>query len=163
MVAHGHGSTREYIKLHRNKCAYLIKNIISPALKTDIDDFQNKKYAIITDGSTDNSTRNNLCMLVQFLSDRRKEIVTEFIGLIPVQEATGEKMFNLIEEEIKRCGQSPANYIGFATDGTSNMVVCNSYVSVICWPCAFNVQYPSYHQILDFYCQKYPIGFAIVN
>ena len=56
MVAHGHGSTLAHIKLHRNKCACLIKNMILPALKTDIDDFQNKKYAIIIDGSTNNST-----------------------------------------------------------------------------------------------------------
>ena len=53
-------------------------------------------------------------MLVRFLSDRRKEIVTGFIGLIPVQGATGEKMFNSIDEEIKRCGQSIANCIAFA-------------------------------------------------
>jgi hypothetical protein len=45
-----------------------------------------------------------------------------------VQEATGEKMFNLIDEEIKRCGQSLANCIGFATDGASNMVGCNNSV-----------------------------------
>ena len=44
-------------------------------------------------------------MLVQFLSDERKDILTGFMGLIPVQEATGEKIFNLIDEEIKRCGQ----------------------------------------------------------
>ena len=81
-------------------------------------------------------------------------------------------MFNLIDEEIKTCGQSLANCIGFATDGASNMVgcnnsvwsrlqknlyvlsVCNSNVSVIHWPSEFNMQYPSYHHILDFYCQK---------
>ena len=66
VVAHEHGSTLEHIKLHRSKCACLIKNIISPALKTDIDDFQNKKYAIITDESTDSSTQKHLCMLVRF-------------------------------------------------------------------------------------------------
>jgi hypothetical protein len=47
-IAHGHGSTLEHIKLHKSKCACLIKNIILPALKTDlIDDFQNKKYTNI--------------------------------------------------------------------------------------------------------------------
>jgi hypothetical protein len=66
-------------------------------------------------------------MLVRFLSDKRKEIVTCFIGLIPVQEATGEKVFNLIDE-IKRCGQSLANCICFAMDGASNMVRCNNSV-----------------------------------
>jgi hypothetical protein len=57
MTAYGHGSTLQYIKLRRSKCACLIKNINSPALKTDLtDDFQNKKYAIILDESTDIST-----------------------------------------------------------------------------------------------------------
>jgi hypothetical protein len=96
MIAHGHGSTLERIKLHRSKCACLIKNIISAAVKTDlIDDFQNKKHAIILDESTDISTQKHLCMLVRFLSDSRKETVTGFIGIIPVQEATGGKIFNL--------------------------------------------------------------------
>ena len=127
MIAHRNGSTVEHIKLHRSKCACLIKIIISTALKTDlIDDFQSKKYAIIIDESTDISTQKHLFILVCFLSDRRKEIVTGFVGLIPVEEATGEKIFNLIDEEIKRCGQSLANCIGFAKDGASNMVGCNT-------------------------------------
>ena len=103
-------------------------------------------------------------MLVRFLSDGRKEIVTGF---------------NLIDKEIKRCGQSLANCIGFAMDGASDMVGGNNSVwsrlkavspfctQVICichlLHCAFNVQYPSYRQILDFYCQNYPVGFTIVN
>jgi hypothetical protein len=33
-------------------------------------------------------------MLVRFLRDRRKEIVTGFIGLILMQGATGEKILN---------------------------------------------------------------------
>ena len=33
-------------------------------------------------------------MLVRFLSGKRKEIVTGFISLIPMQEATGDKIFN---------------------------------------------------------------------
>jgi hypothetical protein len=64
-------------------------------------------------------------MLVRFLGDKRKEIVTGFMGLIPVQEAAGGKIFNLIDEEIKRCDQSLANCFGFATDGASNMVGCS--------------------------------------
>jgi hypothetical protein len=44
MISHVHESTLEHIQLYRSKVSRLIKNIISPALKTDlIDDFQNKK------------------------------------------------------------------------------------------------------------------------
>jgi hypothetical protein len=43
MTAHGHGSTLQHIKLHRSKCACLIKNTISAAVKNDlIDEFSNK-------------------------------------------------------------------------------------------------------------------------
>jgi hypothetical protein len=180
MIPHGHGSTMEHIKLHRSKCACLIKKHNSPAVKTDlIDDFQNKKYAIILDESTDISTQKHLCMLVRFLSDKRKEIVTGFIGLIPVQEATGEKIFNLIDEEIKRCGQILANCIGFATDGASNMVGCNNsvwsrlkFVSPFCVQLKCNchslalyIQYAvsKLPSNIGFLFQKYPTGFAIVN
>ena len=86
MIAHWHGSTLEHIKLHRSKCACLIKNIISPALKTDvIDDFQNKKCAIILDDSTD-IKKKKLVYVSSILSDKRKETATGFMGLIPVQE-----------------------------------------------------------------------------
>jgi len=34
-------------------------------------------------------------MLVRFLSDNSKEIVTGFMGLIPVQEATGKKKYSI--------------------------------------------------------------------
>ena len=118
MVAHGHGSKMEHLQLHRSKCASLIENIISPALKTDLTDgFQIKKYATLMDESTDISTQKHLCMLFRFLSERRKEIVTGFIGLIPVQEPAEEKIFNLTEELKKRCGQILANCIGFAMYG----------------------------------------------
>ena len=63
MIAHGHGSKLEHIKLHRSKCVCLKKNIFSPALKTDLlDDFQNKKYAIVLDESTEISTQKHLFM-----------------------------------------------------------------------------------------------------
>jgi hypothetical protein len=45
-----------------------------------------------------------------------------------MQEATKEKIFNLIDEEINRCGQILANCICLATDGASNMVGCNNSV-----------------------------------
>jgi hypothetical protein len=39
-----------------------------------------------------------------------------------------KKIFNLIDEEIERHGQSLANCICFATDGASNMVGCKNSV-----------------------------------
>ncbi|KAF8777684.1 Zinc finger protein 862 like protein [Argiope bruennichi] len=129
IVQHGIGSPLGELKLHRTKCISLIKNVISPALKSDlIKDLQEKKYALIIDESINISVQKYLCILVRFWSDRRKEISTQLLGLIPVQEATGENIFNVINEEIKSCGQTLENCIGFASDGAANMVRCNNSV-----------------------------------
>ena len=129
MIAHGTGSTLGQIKLHRTKCIALIKNVISPELKSDlIQDLQNKKYTLIIDESTDVSTQKYLCILVRYLSDKTNEITTSFLSLIPVQEATGDNIFNLIKNEIESCNQDLKNCIGFASDGASNMVRCNNSV-----------------------------------
>lgn len=52
----------------------------------------------------------------------------DFSGLIPIQEATGENLFNLLNDEIQRCDQSLKNSIYFASDGASNMFGCNNSV-----------------------------------
>ena len=128
MKTHGRGSTLGDIKLHRTKCIALLKNCISPALKSDlISELHGKIYALIIDESTDISTQKYLCILVRFLSNE-DEIVTRFLSLIPVQEATGENIFNHIKQEIENCNQILENCIGFASDGASNMVGCNNSV-----------------------------------
>ena len=129
MVAHESGSTLGQIKLLRTKCIALIKNVISPELKSDlIQDLQNKKYTLIIDESTDVSTQKYLCIVIRYLSDKTNQIATSFLSLIPVQEATGDNIFNLINKEIKSCNKDLKNCIGFASDGASNMVGCNNLV-----------------------------------
>ena len=49
------------------------------------------------------------------------------------------------------------------TKACLSFFVCNSNVSAIRWHCAFNMRYTSYHQIIDFYCQEYPVGHVIMN
>ncbi|XP_076046274.1 uncharacterized protein LOC143028287 [Oratosquilla oratoria] len=56
----------------------------------------------------------------KFFSDVTKEIVT---GLFPIVDATGENLFNLIDNEIKNYGQNLGNCIGFASDGASNIML----------------------------------------
>nr|XP_047127552.1 SCAN domain-containing protein 3-like [Hydra vulgaris] len=128
-VVYGRGSLLEHVKIHRTKCMGLIKNVISPSLRDDVvEDFKNKKYALIIDESTDISANKHLCILARFFSVLKNEIVTKFMGLILVHETTGENIFHLLDQEIKKCGQSLTNCIGFATDGASNMTGCNNSV-----------------------------------
>ncbi|XP_067125821.1 zinc finger protein 862-like [Centruroides vittatus] len=123
------GSTLGKIKLHRTKCLLLLKNVISPVLKSElIEDLKDKRYVIIMDESTDVSTQKYLCLLVRCFSNLKQQITTNFLGLIPVQKATGDNIFNLVSDEIHKFGQSLTNCIRFVSDGASNMVGCNNSV-----------------------------------
>ncbi|GFO22339.1 Zinc finger mym-type protein 1 [Plakobranchus ocellatus] len=129
IVKYGQGSTIGNIKIHRTKCANLIKNVLSPSLKeVVISNFKNKKYCIIVDEFTDVSTYKHLCILVRFFSDQLNAVSTFFLALVYVHEATAENIFNLIEEEIKKCNQTLENCLGFASDGASTMIGCNNSV-----------------------------------
>ncbi|GFO11546.1 Zinc finger mym-type protein 1 [Plakobranchus ocellatus] len=129
IVKYGQGSTIGNIKIHRTKCANLIKNVLSPSLKeVVISNFKNKKYCIIVDESTDVSTYKHLCILVRFFSDQLNAVSTLFLALVYVHETTAENIFNMIEEEIKKCNQTLENCLGFVSDGASTMIGCNNSV-----------------------------------
>lgn len=126
---HGKGSILKNLNLHRTKCSGLIKNVISPSLKSVvISDIKGKHFALLCDESTDISTQKHMCILARYLSCVTNKIETSFLGLIPVHEATGENLFNVINEEVKSCGQDLSNCIGFASDGANNMMGCNNSV-----------------------------------
>ena len=64
MKRHGEKSTLGKLRLHRTKCASIIKNIISASIKEELkDDSQNKKkIVLIIDESTDISVAEDECM-----------------------------------------------------------------------------------------------------
>jgi len=126
MITYGHWNTLDHIKLHRTKC--YLKTYFACTENWYHWWLQNKKYATIIDESTDISTQKHLYISVRYLSDKTRYIVTGFIGIVPLQEATKENKFKLIDEKIKRYGQSPANCVGFVSDGASNIVRGNNSV-----------------------------------
>jgi hypothetical protein len=82
--------------------------------------------------------------------------------------ARGYKRKNIPFDEEIRCGQSLANCIGFATDGSSNMVWCNySVCSRLKSVSPFYVQHKSiYHSLalgIQYAVSKLPsnIGFLL--
>ena len=81
IVCGGAGSKLEKMKLHRTKCASLIKNVVSPALHKDL---TGGKFCVMIDQSTDDACLKYLCVAVRFYSKVEKKIVTAFLGLIPV-------------------------------------------------------------------------------
>ena len=60
----GKGSKLENIRIHRTKCSQLIKNVIAPAMLTElIKDVGEEPYSLILDESTDVSVMKYLAFL----------------------------------------------------------------------------------------------------
>ncbi len=69
ITSYGAGSPLEKMELHRRKCAYLIKNVISPAFYDNLwNDMEGEKYCVMIDKSTDVACVKCLCIAVRYYS-----------------------------------------------------------------------------------------------
>ncbi|XP_042882838.1 zinc finger BED domain-containing protein 5-like [Penaeus japonicus] len=74
------------------------------------------------DESTDISADKNICVCLRFFDETVNEVVSAFLGLVPITEATGEALFKAISDLLLKCGIAIENCIGFSSDGASNMI-----------------------------------------
>ena len=119
----GEGSPLGRIKLHRTKCSKLVTEVVAPALKEELrEDIKGKKFAVLIDESTDVASHKLLCVVLRYFSEREGQILTEFLDLLQVVEATGEVLFNALKESLTNIGLSLVDCIGFGCDGASSMV-----------------------------------------
>ncbi|XP_050316342.1 uncharacterized protein LOC126750689 [Anthonomus grandis grandis] len=90
---------------------------------------RDNKFSIIIDESTDNSCTKHLCLVVRMCINF--DIEDNFLALIPVVETTGAVLYEILINFLTENGVPyKSNFIGFASDGASNMVgVNNSVVS----------------------------------
>lgn len=99
---HSTGS-RDIMRLHRTKCSQLIKRVISTSLLEElIEDLEDVPYSLILDESTDVSTSKYLCACVKYFSKKIECVLTDFLGLIPVESTTAEALFNYVVDYLKK-------------------------------------------------------------
>ena len=124
VIAHnGEGSPLGRIKLHHTKCSKLVTEVVAPAFKEELrEDIKGKKFAVLIDESTDVASHELLCVVLRYFSEREGQILTEFLDLLQVVEATGEVLFNALKESLTNIGLSLVDCIGFGCDGASSMV-----------------------------------------
>lgn len=118
----GKGSTLGKISIHRTKCSKLLTEVISPGYVDELaSDVLGQKFAILVDESTDVSSAKLLCIVIRYFSRSEKRIVTEFVEIVQVSEATGESLFQAIKNSIEKLGLTLKDCIGYASDGASVM------------------------------------------
>eukprot|EP00794_Sanderia_malayensis_P008711 gene8711-biopygen7029 len=123
IVKNGKGSKLENIKLHRRKCTKIISNVVAPAIKEELaKNVKGKTFSVILDESTDVSTTKLPCVMVRYHSDSQNKIMTSFVELVPVIEATGETLFQALSSCLVGIGLRIQDCIGYGCDGASVMV-----------------------------------------
>ena len=76
--------------------------VISPAYVEELaSDVLGQKFAILVDESTDVSSTRLLCIVIRYFSRSEEKIVTEFVELVQVSDATGEALFQAMKISIE--------------------------------------------------------------
>ena len=120
---HGTGSTIGDLHLHRTKCSQLVTKVVSPALKSELkNDVAGKHFSALVDDSTDIATKKNLCICIRYFSEKERTVMTAFLELVEIVHATGESMFNALNDSLSKVGLDFKDCIGFGSDGVSAMV-----------------------------------------
>ena len=83
---------------------------------------------MLVDESTDVSIEKHLCIVIRYYSKKKKRIMTELVGLLPIIEATGQVLFDKIKATLQDIDQSLRSCLGFAIDGASVTVGNNNSV-----------------------------------
>ncbi|XP_026293825.1 uncharacterized protein LOC113217939 [Frankliniella occidentalis] len=118
----GTGSKLQHLRMHRTKCSMLIKNVIAPAMLTDlVRDIGDRPFSLIIDESTDVSVVKYLAFMVRYHSPTRKAVVTDFLGFAEVYRAFAVSLYTLTKEYLQEVGLRIQNLVGLGTDGAASM------------------------------------------
>jgi len=122
LVQLGKKSTLESLHMHRTKCSKLISNVISPALLSElVEDIGNEPYSLIIDESTDISVKKYMAVCIRYFSLMQSDIVTEFLGIIMINETTAVALYDSLVNYLKEINLPVKNLIGIGTDDASNL------------------------------------------
>ena len=86
----GTGSVIQNVKYHRTKCSRLIDSVIAPVyLKELLGDKGDSPCCLIVHEVTDVSISKFMGVCIRYYDRKRREMVTDFLGLVPVTVCTG--------------------------------------------------------------------------
>jgi hypothetical protein len=81
------------------------------------EELRGKAFSILIDETTDTSTAKLLAVIVCHWDTRSHKVVDDLLGLVEADSATGEALFNAVEELMKQFDLDAKNCNSFASDG----------------------------------------------
>lgn len=112
------------ISCDRTKCTAIINNVIGNfSFENLVEILKIKNFSLLVDESTDNSGEKKLALVVRFIDNNDFKAKDEFLGLIPVSDASAQNLYNVIVNFFTT-NQIPykTNLIGFGADGANAMM-----------------------------------------
>ncbi|XP_066944582.1 SCAN domain-containing protein 3-like [Macrobrachium rosenbergii] len=111
------------MKMGATKCTALVTHVLGPTLSEKlIEDIGNSKFSILVDESTDSSKMKHLCVVVRYFSEKQESIITQYLGLIRIEDASANGLYTAMKEFFKVKHIQEDKCIGLACDGASVMV-----------------------------------------
>lgn len=118
----GKGSPLENIQLHRTKCSSIIKNLMEPALRSElIKEIGESPYSIILDESTDVSCEKHMAYMIRYYNEKLKTIIIDFLGFQELHHTTADALYTAFNEFMTEMGLKMQNLIAIGTDGANNL------------------------------------------
>lgn len=122
----GEGSKLASLRLHRTKCSQIILKILSPAMLDELlADLGEGFYSVIVDESTDNTVKNYMAVMIRYYSYKKKKMVVDFLGLIPLNRTTADALYAAFTNFMTSRGFVLRRCIGLGTDGAPSLCGCN--------------------------------------
>ncbi|CAG9815947.1 unnamed protein product [Phaedon cochleariae] len=112
------------LKIKRKKATQIAVNTLGPSnINNIIKKLRKSYFSIIIDESTDISTKKSLVVMVRFWDEELQTIKDRFLGLLEVEDASAEGLFQLIKSKILDKYKLPySNIIGLGADDASVMM-----------------------------------------
>ena len=107
----------------RTKTTEIIKGALSPYYtKPVIEAMRQGPFSLLMDETTDNTAEKEAVLLSIFFDDNLGRVVCRFYGLPVCNIATGQTLFELIEDAFTKDNIPWGNLLGFGSDGASVML-----------------------------------------
>ena len=115
-------------KMHSTKCSAVIKSVLAPHFREELQQDIGESYSLYLDESTDISVSKLLCLCVKYRSQKHGKFVSTYLGLVDLHNASATGITDAIDAFLRMCGLDIKNMVGIATDGASVMVGKNHSV-----------------------------------
>lgn len=110
-------------KMHRTKCAALVKNVLAPHFRRELKkDFHQMPFSLLVDESTDISATKILAVSIRYFSKKMQNVISTYLAMEEIIHGDANSLFACIKKIMNDWDLRAEDMVGVGTDGASSMV-----------------------------------------